>query len=136
MKRFLLLVGVFAALTSTAVVATASNGAATPYKATWTDVTGASATCSGAHVVFTNGANNGTFKESETCLLSGDTSRVVAGTWTGAPYFYNYSNLGYGPWYWLSDYPGNLGQLADSVTVTNVDNGNGTFTQYAVSYYH
>jgi hypothetical protein len=125
MKRLLPVVVVFAALTvSFAAVATASNGAATPYRATWTDVTGATATCSGAHVVF----KDGTFKESETCLFSGNVSRVVAGEWTGNPLYFNYSNLG-GTWIWMSDFPANLGKIADSVTVTNVDNGDGTFTQ-------
>jgi hypothetical protein len=135
MKHVLPVVILAALIMSFAAVASASDGAATPYKATWTDVTGATATCSGSHVVFTTGTRAGTFQESETCLLSGNTSRVVPGTWVGNPSFSNYSNLG-GQWIWESDFPGNLGKVADSVTITIVGNGDGTFTETAVTTYH
>jgi opacity protein-like surface antigen len=82
MKRFIAVLGLAAAFSVIAVAGgTASNGKATPFKVSYsyTSVPGAQWTCSGARVV------NKTTKESETCLISGDTTGFVAGTYSGNP---------------------------------------------------
>jgi len=104
-------------------VAFASNGAATHFNATYTNV--ATWTCSGSHVV------NKTIKDSETCVLSGDTSGFVAGVFTST------NGIGtlppFGPVQWVSDYTG--GATATSWTITMVNNLDGTFTANIVAYY-
>lgn len=101
------------------------KGAATPFKVTWT--TGFTGYCSGAHIV---NSHTGMVKDSETCLLVGDTSMLVAGTYSGDPY----ASL---PWTfphpWVSDYDGTT--IATHFTATFVDNGDGTWTMYVVAYY-
>jgi hypothetical protein len=82
-------------------------------------------TCSGVHIV------NKTVKDSETCVVSGDVSGFVAGTYTG-----NYPITGYTANGWQSDFPGTFyGTQATSWTITETDNGNGTFTVELSAYY-
>lgn len=120
--RIALLLGLLA----TNGVAYAANGKATPFKATYTDLMfNTLDTCSGAHVL----QGNGKVKDSETCMLSGDTSRVLAGTYVGAPKFCIPNNPCA---VWSSDYDG---QIAKNVTLTIIDNGDGTFTMDVVAYY-
>jgi hypothetical protein len=118
---------VLASIVLSTGVASASNGAATPFKATYIDNSFRSlATCSGARVV----QGNGLVKDSETCILSGNTTTVRAGTIVGNP---SYSFPGIpGVVEWASDFNN---QIATSVTFKFVANGDGTFTEYVVAYY-
>ena len=128
MRRLLVVFagGVLAVCVLSVGLASASNGSGTPFKATYTDAAfGSLATCSGARVV----QKDGTVKDSETCILSGDTSRVVPGTVVGNP---NYCLVGRCNWVWGSDFDG---RVAKSVTLEFVANGDGTFTEYVVAYY-
>jgi len=113
-------------VTSLGVVGVASaDGAATPFKSSYADpALGTHDTCSGARVV----QSKGTIKDSETCTLSGDTSRVVAGTVVGNPFYV----LGGVYSEWSSDFDG---QVAKSVTLQFVANGDGTYTENVVAYY-
>ena len=125
MKRLLCIVAVVVAALGTGAVATASQGAATPFKATYNGTPGATYTCAGAHVV-----NRVSVKDSERCVISGDTTGYVAGTYSGSP-------LGFFPPVgidadWISDYDGTI---ASSWTFTVTDNGDGTFTIDIVAYY-
>jgi hypothetical protein len=125
-KFAVLTIALVAALTFSVSFAVASKGAATPFKATYTDpVEGTTHTCSGARVV----QKSGVVKDSETCLVTGDTSQIIPGTYGGSAVVCT-------PWLgcsgWSSDYDG---RQATTVTVTYVDNGNGTFTLYLVAYY-
>ena len=137
MKRRWLLLLVAAAALSVGLGAAApasaipGKGAATPFKASYGPLpdfyTYAHFDCSGAHIV---NPNMGMVKDSETCLLTGDTSDLVAGTYSGDPWI----TL---PWVtfptqWSSDYDG---ALATHATQTFVDNGDGTWTMYVVAYY-
>ena len=128
MRRLLVVFvgGVVAVCALSVGLASASNGSGTPFKATYTDTAlGTLATCSGSRVV----QKDGTVKDSETCLLSGDTSRVVAGTVVGNP---SYCLGGVCGWIWSSDYDG---KTAKTITLQFVDNGDGTFTENIVAYY-
>lgn len=125
------LLGAVGLLVASAVLASGAaavpgHGSATPFTASYTS--GATHwDCSGARIV---NSNTGTVKDSETCLLSGDTSPLVAGTYTGDPYgtVFGLPN----PVRWKSDYDGTI---ATSWTSTFVDNGDGTWTVDAVAYY-
>ena len=113
--------------------AMASNGAlTTPFSATYTG--GATTfTCSGANIHKT--APNVFNKDSETCLVSGDVSGIVAGTYSGDPWGF-YPTYGNAEWQSDSSSPSmSYGLIATSWTATFVDNGNGTFTDYIVAYY-
>ena len=104
----------------------AAGGGATPFKAQYTNLLfNTLDTCSGAHVI----QGNGKVKDSQTCILSGDTSLVVTGTFVGNPGFCIPNNPCA---VWASDFDG---QIAKSVTITIVDNGDGTFTETVVAYY-
>jgi len=118
-------IAVVAVLVSATSAVAAGNGGATPYTASWD--AGFHADCSGAHIV---NSNTGMVKDSETCLLTGDTSYLVAGTYTGDPR----GTFPWSPyqWRWASDYDG---ALATRWTNTFVDNGDGTWTLSAVTYY-
>jgi hypothetical protein len=124
MKRLLCIVAVVVAALGTGAVARASQGAATPFKATYNGTPGATYTCAGAHVV-----NRVSVKDSERCVISGDTTGYVAGTYSGSPF-------GFLPWYgisdWISDYDG---AIASSWMITVTENGDGTFTLDIVAYY-
>ena len=146
MKRYLagMLAAAFAVGFGTMSVS-ASNGAATPFKLQYLGTATSTWTCAGAHVV-----NRVSIKDSETCLITGDTSPYVAGTFTsgticpstdqyppsiqGTPACGElppYSAPGLPAW-WLSDFNANP---ATSWTVVMKRNGDGTFTAVAVSYY-
>ena len=113
------------ALAASSAGAMASNGAATPFKIAYENPDGTSWDCSGARVV-----NPVSVKDSETCLVTGDTSELTAGVYTGDPY-------GDLPWFgnaqWASDFGD--GKIAEHWTVTVMDNGDGSSTVYAVAYY-
>lgn len=102
--------------------------------------TGALWTCSGVHIVQTN-PHNAFVKDSETCLATGNTAGYAAGTYTNDPGSLTgyIAGLGAGmPWY--SDYwysvTGNLvPPSSDNWTITEIDNGNGTFTIHIVAYF-
>jgi hypothetical protein len=135
---------IFAAMTAALMMvalvssmAFASSGKSTKFTATYQSQPSVSPaghistwTCSGTHVA------NKTFKDSETCVISGDTTGFVAGTYTGTS-----ANGGVGtlPPYdsivWNSDSPLESGAQATSWTITIVDNLDGTFTATIVAYY-
>jgi len=135
MRRLLVsLTGALAlcALAAAGASAAPGSGAATPFKATYVDsALGATATCSGAHIEQTNGATAGTIKDSETCIISGDTSSVPTGTIVGDPN-YTFPALGNTQLFWQSDYNG---LIASHVTLTFTPNGDGTYTEEVVAYY-
>jgi hypothetical protein len=130
-RSFLALIGVAGLLVASAVLASGAaavpgQGSATPFKASYNS--GATHwECSGARIV---NSNTGTVKDSETCLLSGDTTSLVAGTYTGDPYgtVFGLPN----PVRWKSDYDG---AIATTWTSTFLDNSDGTWTVNAVAYY-
>ena len=135
MKKLMLLAVAVFALTGLGV-ATASNGAqVTHFTATY--VNGATWTCSGSHIVKSgNGANF--IKDSETCVLSGNTAGFLAGTYAnGGPCAVAFGpNVGnfppFGCVIFLSDYNG---ATATSWTIGVTDNGDGTLTADIVAYY-
>lgn len=148
MKRFLvvLMLAAVAAIGFGSASAFASNGAGTPFKATYGTTT--VWTCSGAHVV-----NNSTLpgsKDSETCIVSGDLTGYQAGTYTSDPSLGTETVPGcvgvgalgnltpYGITGWESDYfPAHVGYcvLATRWTIVQIDDGNGTFTWNIDAYY-
>jgi hypothetical protein len=137
MKRFMTVVAlVFAVFSITAVATgTASNGKATPFKVSYSyrSDPGALFTCSGARVV-----NSQKTLESETCLISGDTTGWVAGTYSGNPVG-NFPPIN-SQFTWFSDYffsldPTGPDPAATSWTAVVTNNHDGTFTVNAVSYY-
>ena len=117
------------------VTAVASNGAATPFSATYP--TGSTTwTCSGAHVKNTGkdypaGAVS---KDSETCLVTGNVTGdgYAAGTYSGAPAGFLAGSPFGANTEWNSDFNGNL---ATSWTITEIDNGDGTFTVEILAFY-
>ena len=128
MRRFLLLT-VTGMVTICAVnvgSAFAGNGSATAqFFASYYDSNGVKSDCTGTRVV----QKDGTVKDSATCILSGDTSRLVAGTVKGNPGYC----LNAVCWpAWVSDFDG---KIAKSVTLQLVNNGDGTFTQKVTAYY-
>lgn len=124
MKHALAALVLFVALGVTAV-ATASNGAATQFKVSYSPDGGTTTwTCVGTHVV-----NNNVTKDEETCSISGNTTGYVAGTYSGSP-FGNFPP--YGSIYWQSDFNG---ARASSWTIRLAANGGGTFTAHIVSLY-
>jgi hypothetical protein len=138
MKRLLLIAGLaIAALGFSAgpVLANNGSGAGTAFAASYglpaSDGGTTTWTCSGAHVV-----NKVSFKDSETCIISGDLTGYVAGTFSGNPLGYFpplFPLFGLVPWF--SDFPGENGATATSWTATVTANADGTFTQNIVAYY-
>jgi hypothetical protein len=129
MRRFFLLT-VTCMVTICAVgvgFASAGSGSTTtPFAAGYTDGNGVWSSCTGTRVV----QKDGTVKDSETCILSGDTSRLVEGTVTGNP---NYC-LNAVCWpTWVSD--AGDGKIAKSVILKLINNGDGTFTEKVTAYY-
>lgn len=127
-------VSVVAALGVGGMTAFASDGAATPFKATYPtpSIDGGFSiwTCAGSHVV-----NRVSFKDSETCLVTGDVNGYVAGTYSGSPRGFLPgvpfgANTG-----WGSDSPLENGAAAISWTITLTDNGDGTWTVDILAYY-
>jgi hypothetical protein len=99
-------------------VATASNGSATPFKATYSQF-GVTFTCSGATVL-----NKQVLKDSETCLVSGDDGYWTTGTYPAGV--------------WQSDSsPGSpsYGLVDQTLTVTKTANGDGTYTETFLAIY-
>jgi len=127
MRRLVVLTFVVLLFAAFPATASASSGAATPFKAGFSapipDGGFADFTCSGAHIV------NKTIKDSETCLITNDTNFFVEGTYFGNPTA-DIPGLGVVPWF--SDFNG---VEASRFIVTFVDNGDGTWTQYLVAYY-
>jgi len=127
LRRVLLAAAFVTAALGAPTAALATEGAATPFKATYTapaPVGVSNWTCSGAHVV-----NNVSVKDSETCLISGNTAGFVAGTYIGNPVV----NIPpFGVTGWISDFNGveSTGFIA-----TLVNNGDGTFTLDITAYY-
>jgi hypothetical protein len=136
MRRALvgMLVSAVAALGLGGVTAFASDGAATPFKATYPtpsiDGGFSTWTCSGAHVV-----NRVSFKDSETCLVTGDVSGYVAGTYSGSPSGPLAGSVFGANTEWGSDSPLENGAAAISWTITLIDNGDGTWTVDILAYY-
>jgi hypothetical protein len=138
MKRFLvgLMVAAVAVIGfgSVTVFANNGNGAGTAFKATYTvpaiDGGTTAFTCSGAHVV-----NNVSFKDSETCILSGDLTGYANGTFTGSPAGFLAGSPFGAATEWSSDFKGENGAVATSWTMVETDNGDGTFTLDIVAYY-
>jgi hypothetical protein len=128
MRRFFLLTvaGIVAVCAVSVGFASAGNGSATTsFTAIYTDGNGVQSDCEGTRVV----QKDGTVKDSATCILSGDTSRLVAGTVVGNP---GYCLNGLCWPAWVSDFDG---QVATSVNLKLTDNLNGTFTQKVTAYY-
>jgi hypothetical protein len=128
MRRFLLLT-VTGMVTICAVnvgSASAGNGSATSqYFTSYHDTNGVESDCTGTRVV----QKDGTVKDSATCILSGDTSRLVSGTVVGNPGYC----LNAVCWpAWVSDFDG---KIAKSVNLKLTDNLDGTFTQKVTAYY-
>lgn len=83
------------------------------------------AQCTGARIV-----NSRKVEDMETCLITGDTSNLVPGTYQGHPF-------GMTPWYlhptrWASDFDGRIARLWRQ---TFVNNGDGTWTSSTLAYY-
>ena len=127
MRRFLLL-AVTGMVTICAVnvgSASAGNGSATTEFFTSYFDNGVESDCTGTRVV----QKDGTVKDSASCILSGDTSRLVPGTVVGNPGYC----LNAVCWAaWVSDFDG---KIATSVNFKLIDNGDGTFTQKVTAYY-
>ncbi len=119
---------------SATALANNGNGAGTAFKASYS--TGAidggtnTWTCSGAHVV-----NNVSFKDSETCIVSGDVTGYANGTYSGNPAGFVAGSIFGAGTEWSSDFAGELGAIATSWTIIESDNGDGTFTLDIVAYY-
>jgi hypothetical protein len=82
-------------------------------------------TCSGVRLT-----TDGAIRDKETCLLTGHTSVLVAGTYIGRPAVFV---PGYGLVAWASDFDG-LAATVDSTRL--VDNHDGTFTVYVIAFYN
>ena len=128
MRRFLMLTvtGMVAICAVGVGSASAGNGSATTqFYTSYTDTNHVQSNCTGTRVV----QKDGTVKDSGTCILSGDTSRLVSGTVIGNPGYC----LNAVCWpAWVSDFDG---KVAKSVTLKLSDNGDGTFTQKVTAYY-
>ena len=126
MRRLMVVTVVLLAFAAFPATVSASSGVATPFKAAFSAATPdgfADFMCSGAHIV------NKTVKDSETCLITGDTNGFVAGTYFGNPTA-DIPPLGVVPWF--SDFNS---EQASRFIATFVDNGDGTWTMYIVAYY-
>jgi len=128
MRRFFLLAiaGVVATCALSVGFASAGNGSDTSqFFTSYTDGNGVQSACQGTRVV----QKDGTVKDSATCILSGDTSRLAAGTVKGNP---GYCLNGVCWAAWVSDFDG---KIAKSVILNLTANGDGTFTQKVTAYY-
>ncbi len=142
MKRFIgvlsvaLIIGVIAG--PTAAMAGGNGAIATPFVASYTNTYYVTThlECSGAHVALQK-ANNTFFKDDESCLITGDTSGFVAGTYTSDPgsYFGNVPPYGNHAFAWASDFPGENGAWATSWTVTISLNPDGSVNFNIDAYY-
>jgi hypothetical protein len=128
MRRFFLLTvaGIAAVCAVSVGFASAGNGSSTSqFFTSYNDTNGVESDCTGTRVV----QKDGTVKDSATCILSGDTSRLVPGTIVGNP---GYCLNGVCWDYWVSDFDG---KIAKSVNLKLTDNLDGTFTQKVTAYY-
>src|SRR3982751_6677649 len=120
MRRFLLLT-VTSMVTICAVsvgFASAGNGTETKqFFTSYNDTNGVESDCTGTRLV----QKDGTVKDSATCILSGDTSRLVSGTVVGNP---GYCLNGVCWKAWVSDLDG---KVATSVNLKLSSNGDGAF---------
>lgn len=136
MRRVLVgfVVSAVAALGFGGLTAFASDGAATPFKATYPtpslDGGFSTWTCAGAHVV-----NHVSFKDSETCLVTGDVSGYAAGSYSGSPRGPLAGSVFGANTEWGSDSPLENGAAATSWTITLIDNGDGSWTVDILAYY-
>ena len=128
MRRFLLLTvtGMVTICAMNVGSASAGNGSGTSqFFTSYNDSNGVESDCTGTRVV----QKDGTVKDGATCILSGDTSRLVSGTVKGNPGYC----LNAVCWpAWVSDFDG---KIAKSVNLKLTDNGDGTFTQKVTAYY-
>lgn len=128
MRRFLLLTvtGMVTICAMSVGFASAGNGSATTqFFTSYNDTNGVYSACTGTRVV----QKDGTVKDSATCILSGDTSRLVSGTVVGNPGYC----LNAVCWAaWVSDFDA---KIAKSVNLKLINNGDGTFTQKVTAYY-
>src|SRR5690242_5466560 len=148
MKKFLAsIVATLVAIGLGAMTVYASNGAATPFKLQYPGTATSTWSCAGAHVVSKVG-----IKDSESCLITGDVSPYVAGTFTSGQVCPANGNPPYPPAvvgttvcgqfppfttpeepaFWISDFNGNI---ATNWTIVMRNNGDGTFTADVVSRY-
>ena len=105
-----------------AVALAAPNQSASPFTATFED--GETVwTCTGVRIV-----KGDVIKDNEVCLLSGDTSWVVPGRYSGDPQ----GDVPPFDFMWGSDYDG---LTANSWTFVVGGNGNGIFAVHIVAYY-
>jgi hypothetical protein len=128
MKRFAAVLSAVAILSMAGVSAASAERASvsvTPYTASWT-FNGVSATCYGARVVTAT-----TVTDYEACRYTGDTSGIVAGTYSGNPrgVIPGICPLGCR---WSSDYDA---AIATSWTETLFSNGDGSYTGIEVARY-
>ena len=128
MRRFFFLTvaGMVAVCALSVGFASAGKGSdTTQFLTSYTDTNGVQSNCTGTRVV----QKDGTVKDSSTCILSGDTSRLVPGTVKGNPSYC----LNAVCWpAWVSDFDG---KIAKSVNLTLTANGDGSFTQKVTAYY-
>jgi hypothetical protein len=137
MKRLLLIIGLAIAALGLSAGPTLANNAAVKTNFTVTYVNGTTTwTCSGKHIV-----NNGVkgSQDIETCLVTGDVTGYVAGTYTGTLGAYAPCADGTIPPYadaiWNSDYAPLGGLCSNGWTITETDNGNSTFTVAITAFY-
>jgi opacity protein-like surface antigen len=131
MKRLTVVAVLVAAALSLAVAA----GAAKPPHPTTDTITfvgpgpgGATFSCTLSHITnpaFPGNATSGG-RDNETCLISGNTTGYIAGTYSGAPIGV-FPPIG-SPVGWASDYPPLNNEVASYWTFDVMDNGDGTFT--------
>jgi hypothetical protein len=137
MKRLLLIAGLAIGALGFAASPVLASNAATTVKFTATYAVGAATwTCSGKHI-----DNHGIpgSQDNETCLVTGDVTGYVAGTYTGTLGAYAPCADGnvppIGDALWNSDYPPILGLCSNGWTIIETDNGNGTFTVAITAFY-
>lgn len=129
---------IFGALIGPSAAMSAGNGAvATPFTASYQSTFKGIITsnvCSGSHIAQTK-TNNSFYKDSETCLTTGETSGFVAGTYSSFPGSPNGIIPPYGPSSFRSDSSVEPGALAISWTMTISLNTDGSVTENIVAYY-
>ena len=128
MRRFFLLIvtGIVTICAVSVGFASAGNGSTTvQFSAIYPEPNGVWSKCTGTRVV----QKDGTVKDSEICILYGDTSSVVPGAVKGNP---GYCLNGVCWPAWGSDFDGKVAKSVDLSVTANLD---GTFTQKVTAYY-
>jgi hypothetical protein len=116
-----------------AALATITPGAVTLFRVAYEITPGTTWSCQGTHVV----NNVQSSKDLELCLVKGDTTGYVAGTYRSDPTNPGYGNtpgIGYHPWnsdYWYSVNSSLV--LASSWTITEIDLGKGIWIATVVA---